>query len=299
MGTGAVWSRAHESLASFLHFVNFVMRNRRALVGFVITSFFLFMAAIGPLVVPLDLSSNYSERFQLPSLKHPLGTDWIGRDILQQLVHGSRDCIGTALLTGIFAVGIAVVVGIFAGFVGGWVDVVLMRLIDVLLTIPQFPIMMIFAAVFRVKDPISIAAILAMWMWAGLARAIRAQILVLREREFIEAAQVLRLGTWHILFHELMPNVMSYIVLNFVRIVRGGLTASVGLMFLGLIPYSPTNWGVMLNMAVFQSGAIYIMPGGLPYLLAPMGAIILFQYGALCLAYGLEEWFNPRLRAHE
>jgi len=205
----------------------------------------------------------------------------------------------TALLTGIFAVGIAVVVGILAGFVGGWVDVVLMRLIDVLLTIPQFPIMMVFAAVFRVKDPISIGAILAMWMWAGLARAIRAQILVLREREFIEAAQVLRLGTWHILFHELMPNVMSYIVLNFVRIVRGGLTASVGLMFLGLIPYSPTNWGVMLNMAVFQSGAIYIMPGGLPYLLVPMGAIILFQYGALCLAYGLEEWFNPRLRAHE
>lgn len=80
--------------------------------------------------------------------------------------------------------------------------------------------------------------------------------------------------------------------------MRGALTASVGLMYLGIIPYSPTNWGMMLNMAIFQTGAIYV-PRALPYLLAPMGSIILFQYGGLCLARGLEEMFDPRLRAHE
>lgn len=272
--------------------------NRRALIGLAIWTFFLLMATVGPFVVPLDLTSHYAQRFQLPSIKHVLGTDYVGRDVLQELVHGSRDVMVTAFLAGFFAVAIAVIVGGIAGFKGGYVDMVLMRTVDVLLTIPHFPIMMVFATMFRLKDPISIGFILAIWMWAGLARDIRSQILSLKEREFMEAAKLLRLSTPHILFHELTPNVMPYIIINFVQMVRGGLTASVGLMFLGLIPYSPTNWGMMLNLALFQAGTLYV-PSGLFYVLAPMGSIMLFQYGGLSLAYGLEELFNPRLRAHE
>lgn len=279
-------------------FSRFLLSNRRATIGFAILVFFLLMATVGPSVVPLDLTSHYAQRFQLPSFKHPLGTDFVGRDVFQELVHGSRDVLVTAFLAGLFAAAIGVIVGSLAGFKGGYIDMVSMRTVDVILTIPHFPIMMVFAVLFRVKDPVSIGLVLAIWMWAGLARDIRSQILSLKEREFMEAARLLNLSTSHILFRELMPNLMSYIIVNFVRMVRGGLTASVGLMFLGLIPYSPTNWGMMLNLAVFQAGTIYV-PTGIFYILAPMGAIILFQYGALLLAYGLEEWFNPTLRAHE
>ena len=279
-------------------FLRFFRGNKRALFGLFLTLLFILMAVIGPYVVHLDLTTRYSERFQPPSIKHILGTDFVGRDIFAQIVHGARDVIAVAFLAALFAVAIGVVMGGFAGFVSGWVDMVLTRIIDVLLVIPSFPIMMVFAASFRVRDPISISFILAIWMWAGLARAIRAQILSLKEREFIEAAQLLGLGSRHIVLKELIPNLMSYIIVNFVRTARGALTASVGLMFLGIIPYSPTNWGVMMNLALFQTGSIYV-PRGLFYTLSPMLCIILFQYGLLCVASALEEVFNPRLRAYE
>lgn len=278
--------------------LRYLRGHKAATFGLIITILFALMAAVGPNVIPLDLSSDFANRFQLPSLEHPLGTDFAGRDVLAQVVHGSRDCVSMAFFAGIFTTLFGVFVGILAGFLGGWVDTVLMRLVDILLTIPTFPIMMVFAVMLRVKDPVSIGLVLSLWAWAGLARAVRAQILSLKEREFIEAAKLLRLSTPHILFSELMPNLMSYIVLNFIRAMRGGLTAGVGLMFLGIIPYSPYNWGVMIDLALKKTGSIYV-PRGLFYTLSPMIAIILFQYGLLCLGRALEEIFNPRLRAHE
>lgn len=281
-----------------IKFLRALAGNKKACFGSIVLLLFILMATIGPNIIPLDLRSNYLERYQLPSTKHPLGTDFMGRDIFQQLVHGSRDVMITAFLGGLFAMLLGVVIGSVAGFGNRYTDMILMRIVDVFLTVPSFPVMMILAASFQVKDPVSIGLILAVWSWPGLARDIRSQILSLKQREFIEAAKMLDLGTTRILFNELVPNLMPYITVNFVRLVRGALTASVGLMFLGLIPYSPTNWGMMLNLAIFQTGSIYV-PRGLFYVLAPMGSIILFQYGALCFAQGLDEWFNPRLRAHE
>lgn len=281
-----------------LSFFRFFKGNKKALFGLILTLLFILMAIAGPSIVPLDLTTRYLERFQPPSPKHLLGTDFVGRDIFAQIVHGARDVIGVAFLAALFAVAIAVMIGSFAGLAGGWIDMVLTRVIDVLLVIPSFPIMMVFAASFKVRDPVSISLILAIWMWAPLARAIRAQILSIKQREFVEAAQLLGLGSYHIAIKELTPNLMSYILVNFVRMARGALTAMVGLMFLGIIPYSPTNWGVMMNLALFQTGSIYV-PKGLFYVLSPMLCIILFQYGLLCVASALEEVFNPRLRTYE
>ena len=280
---------------SIINFLSFFKHNKKALFGLILTLIFILMALIGPAIVPLDLTTRYAERFQLPSFSHILGTDFVGRDIFAQIVHGARDVIGVAFLASLFAVAIGVMIGSMAGIAGGWLDIILTRIIDILLVIPAFPIMMVFAASFQVRDPVSISLILAIWMWAPLARALRAQILSFRQREFIEAAQLLDLGLRHIIIKELTPNLMSYILVNFVRMARSALTASVGLMFLGIIPYSPTNWGVMMNLALFQTGSIYV-PKGLFYVLSPMLCIILFQYGLLSVASALEEVFNPRLR---
>lgn len=273
-----------------------IYRNKRAFVGFLILLGFLLMATVGPEVVHLDPSYHYEKRFQPPSLKHPLGTDYAGRDVFAQVVHGSRDVLFIAFLTALFTVLIAITIGIVSGLQGGLVDALLMLITNAVLTVPSFPVMIIFAAVFKVRNPVSLALLLSLWAWGGLARAIRSQILSLKEREFIEAARVLDLGLMHIVRSELLPNVMPFVVINFLTIMRNAITASVGLMLLGLIPFSAANWGMMLNLATRQSGAIYI-PQGIYYVMAPMVAITLFQLGAVFFAHGLDEVLNPRLRS--
>ncbi len=274
-----------------------LLRNRRAVAGAVILILYFFMATVGPILVPLKEGEPW-KAFRPPSWEHPLGTDYMGRDVLAQIVQGSRDVLFVAFLAALFAILIAISLGIIAGLKGGFTDQILMTFVNMMLTIPHLPVMMILAAVFRVKDPFSFALILAFWMWAGLARAIRSQVLSLREREFIEAAKLLKLGTAHIVFKEILPNVMPYVAINFVSMMRGAIVSSVAIMFLGLAPFSATNWGMMLNMATIQTGAIYI-PQALSYVLSPLLAIMLLQLGGYFFAHGLEEIFNPRLRAHE
>ncbi len=292
-------TRVREYLVNiYYNILRPIFKNKRALVGFTILMGFVVMAVVGPMVVPLNLKTNWKERFKPPSLEHPLGTDYGGRDIFQQIVHGSRDVLLIAALSALFAILLAVTIGITSGFLGGVADVVLMGITDIFLTIPSFPVMMAIAAVLKVRDPFSFAAVISMWMWAGLARSIRAEVLSLKQKEFIEAAKILGLGTFHIVFREIMPNIMPYIAINFITMMRAAITASVGIMFLGIVPFKITHWGVMLNLAMFQYGAVYV-PEGVHYALAPLLCIVLLEYGAVSLSHGLEEIFNPRLKTYE
>ncbi|MEQ8226136.1 MAG: ABC transporter permease [Candidatus Eremiobacterota bacterium] len=272
-----------------------IKHNRRAFFGFIMLCIFFLTALLGPVLIPLDMTPDYMNRFQSPSLSHFLGTDYAGRDILIQLIHGSRDIMLIAFSTGFFGIFIAVSTGLSAGLLGGKYDAFMMRLIDVLLTVPSFPIMAIFAALFRIKNPIIFGLILALWSWPALARSIRSQILTLKKKEFIEVARIMGMSTTHIMFKELMPNMMPYITINFINIAKGAITASVGIMLLGLVPLRVQNWGMMLNMAAFQTGAIYI-PKAYSYLISPMCAIVIFQYSLINFASGVDELFDPRLR---
>ena len=276
------------------HFWGILRRNKPALAGFLMLVLFLLMAAIGPSLVPFDSTTNYAARFSLPSWQHWFGTDYAGRDTFSQIVHGSRDVMLIAYSTAVFGVLLGVLVGLSAGLIGGKVDFLLMRLVDVFLTVPTFPIMAIFAALLEIRNPISFGLVLSLWSWPPLARGIRAQILSLKQVEFIEAAQCMGLSTSHIMFKELLPNIVPFITINFITIAKGAITASVGIMLLGLVPLSLTNWGMMLNLAAFSTGSIFV-PHALPYLLSPMLAIILFQYSLICFGTAIEELFDPRL----
>ena len=272
-----------------------ICRNRRALVGIILLGIFLLIAIVGPIIVPLETATNYSQRYQLPSLKHPFGTDYAGRDTFQQFVHGSRNVITVSFVTAIFTILIAFIVGTTAGIMGGRVDTIITFITDIMLTVPSFPVMMVLSLAVTITDPISFGLVLSIWSWAGLARAIRSQILSLKQRDFIEASRVLGLSVPHIIFSELLPNITSYIAINFIMIMRNAITASVGLMVLGLVPFSSTHWGMMLQMAVGTSGAMY-GSSAIIYLLVPIIAITLFQMGCLFFANGLDEALNPRLR---
>jgi len=272
-----------------------VTRDKKAFAGLIILLIFLLMATIGPEIVPLDMRSHFAERFKPPSREHPLGTDYGGRDVLAMIVHGSRDVLSVAFLAALFTSLIAVTIGMIAGLEGGIVDVALSLAINAVLSIPSFPVMLILGSVFKVTNALTFGIVLSIWSWGSLARAVRSQVLSLKEREFIEAARTLGLGTFHVVFRELLPNVMPYVAINFVDTMRGAIGSSVGLMFLGLVPFSATNWGMMLNFAVRQAGAIYL-PYAMSYVLSPMIAIMLLELGGVFFAHGLDELLNPRLR---
>ena len=148
-----------------------------------------------------------------------------------------------------------------------------MGITDVLMTIPGLPLLIVLATLIRTDDPIVIGAILSVTAWTGLARSIRSSVLAIKSSEFIEAARALGLPTWHIVFREIMPNLMSFIAVNFIFATIGAIYASVGLYFLGILPFTLFNWGIMLNMAYAQAGAHHSLET-IHYILAPIAAII-------------------------
>ncbi len=281
--------------STFSEMLKILRANRRAFYGFLGLCVFALMATVGPLVIPLDMTVNHEARFQAPSFSHWLGTDHAGRDIAHQLVHGSPGVLIIAFTAAFFGTLFAIVIGFLAGLKGGWVDVILVRIIDVLLVLPRFPVLVILATLLPVKDSFTFGLVIALFNWPGLARSLRAQVMSLKGREFIEVTEIMGLSTGHIIFRELAPNMVSYISINFIDMARGAITASIGIMFLGLVPLDPTNWGMMLYLSTFTSGAIYV-PHAIMYVLAPVFTIVLFQYCMVSFASGLNELFDPRLR---
>ena len=286
-----------SSLRKISNILKQLNKDKRAVVGFSILSIYIFMATIGPEIIPLDLSAHLDKVFAPPSLENPLGTDYAGRDILAMLVHGSRNVLLTAALTGLITIALAMTLGLTSGYLGGKVDAAISALMDIFLTIPSMPLLIVITSAIRMRtaNPFIISFILSIVSWPSVSRSIRAQVLPIKERAFIEAARALGLPRRHIIFREILPNVLPYIVLNYIFTLRNAIYAQVGLFFIGALPLETVNWGVMLNLALSRSGALYGIKG-VYYLLAPIICISLLQVGLILLAGGLEKLLNPRLR---
>lgn len=270
-------------------------RNRTGLVGLGIITLMVLMAFIGPNFVPQQQDVNVGEMYQSPSLKHPLGTDFQGMDNLISIVNGGKEIMIVAFLAGIISTAIAVIVGSVSAFAGGWVDSLLVEVVNIWLTVPQFPLLAVLATLIKLDSPPLLAMLLGVLGWAGLARQVRSQVLSLRQREYVEAAVALDLGTSHIIFREMLPNMMSFIAISLVLSMTSAIFQQTGLVFLGLVPLSGANWGVMLSTA-YAKGAIY-STAAMWNVLAPVFAIAIFQVGLVMLARSLDEIFNPRLRS--
>ena len=269
------------------------------MVGVAIVALFIAMATLGPVLLPFDNTYYLTKRYQPPSWEHPLGTDFAGRDVLRQVINGSRDVLLVAFLVGIITTFIALVVGISSGMVGGRFDAALMAVTDVFLIIPSFPLLLIIAASLpRTLSPFEVAFIISIVGWAGLARSIRAQVLSTREKPFIEAARCLNLSNIHIIFSEIMPNLLPYIAVSMVYSVTGGVYSQVSLFFLGILPFTSVNWGMMINIALYNENALINTKAWI-YLFSPIVCIVLLQTGFILSQHALEEVFNPRLRSEE
>ncbi|MCB0128553.1 MAG: ABC transporter permease [Caldilineaceae bacterium] len=271
--------------------------NKVGFAGFLVVIAIVLMTYVGSRFVELDTKTKVDQIYITPSLEHPLGTDHQGRDVWTQIVHGGKDVIYVAFIAALLSTTIAVSFGTLSGFVGGTVDAVIMAITDIILTIPQFPLLAVLAAFISFSSLTFLGVLLGLLSWPALLRAVRSQALSLKQRDFIEAARALDLGIWHIVFRELVPNMMPYIVVSFALAMTGAVYAQAGLVFLGLVPIQSANWSVMTQLA-WVRGAIFFKDS-VWYIMAPIMAIALLQLALITMTRSLELIFNPRLRASE
>lgn len=274
--------------------VKALFSNAKASSGTAILLFFVLLAIVGPWIVPYNPVGDPLMKFAAPDGVHVLGCDSQGRDVLAMIIDGTKNIFIISALTGLFTVAIGVILGMVSALMGGVVDKILQLITNMFLTIPSFPVLMLIASVFTIRDNLTFALILSLWSWPGLARAVRAQIISLKERDFILICNVMKMSKAHIIFKELVPNIASYILINLIMVMRSAITSSVGIMFLGVAEMDPSNWGAMLY-DIMNSGALLI-DSALTYCLSPILVIALFQMGIVNLANGLDETLNPRLR---
>jgi peptide/nickel transport system permease protein len=291
----SIADRVANAASAALDFLRMLATRPVGLAGFVGVVFFVLLAFVVPVFVPFNTTVDVTAIYAPPSAVHPLGTDYQGRDVLNQIVHGGRDILVVAFLAGAISTLIAVTFGAVAALLGGWVDAVVMAITDVWLTVPRLPLLVVIATILRLNNILLVAVLVGLLAWPSLLRAVRAQVLSLRERDFVEAARALDLSLGHIIFNEILPNMRSYIAISFILAMTQAIYAQAGLIFLGLVPLSGNNWGVMINLA-WTRGAIFFRDS-LPYILSPVLAIALFQLSLVSLASALEDIFNPRLRS--
>jgi peptide/nickel transport system permease protein len=270
------------------------MRSKAGFAGFIVFALLVLIALIGPLFTPSQLATDVNAVYLPPSGSHWLGTDSEGRDIAIQMINGGRSVILVGVLAGAISTLIAIVFGSLAAYLGGWVDSVIVSVTDIVLTVPQIILLAVLASLYTLGSPWLLAVIIGAFAWPYLLRSVRAQVFSLKEREYVEAAQLLDLGTPHILFREILPNMATFIMMNFVVTMTNAIYALVGLYFLGLAPIVDDNWGAMLNKA-WTRGAIFFSDS-LFYVLAPVIAISILQLSLVTMTRSFEEILNPRLR---
>ncbi|MBL7161784.1 MAG: ABC transporter permease [Anaerolineales bacterium] len=248
-------------------------RHPGAMVGAIVMIFMILTAVFAPLSPYDPVKSDIKNRFQAPSWEHPFGTDGLGRDLMTRTFYGGRVSMTVGIMVVAITLGIGIPVGTIAGYYGGWIDNILMRIIDATLALPALLFMILLAAILREADlPIvesnskmTIALVLGVLSWPTVARLVRAVFLTLREMDYIQAAQALGASDLRIILRELLPNGFGPIIVQSTLGLGYAIMEESGLSFLGFGIMPPTpSWGNMLNNAqehLIQYPWLAIFPG--------------------------------------
>lgn len=268
--------------------------NKLAVGSLAVLGVLVVMAVAAPLIseyvthrTPTD--QQLVNRFQPTSREHWLGTDEYGRDVLTRIAYGGRVSLGVAALAALVAVSVGTLVGALAAYYGGWVDMVLMRFVDVMLVIPFLFLLILIGTLFRI-GPIVLAMAIALLGWFGLSRLVRAEILSIRRREYVEAARVVGAGDGQILRRHIIPNASHLIIIWVTIAVPGFILTEASLSFLGLGVQPPTpSWGNMLTNStqyLYQSKGLIVIPA----VFITITVLVLSIIG-----YALRDALDPRL----
>jgi len=270
-----------------------LLTNRRFVVGIALFLAVVLTGVIGPLLYPVDPLSFAGPMETPPCEKYPLGTDTYGRDVLAQLLVGTRTSLYVGFLTALIAMAIGTVIGAAAGVKGGLVDEALMAITNVTLSIPSILLAILIASYLKVRSLEVVAAILGITSWPWYARAIRAQLLSLREREFIYLSRMAGYSDLRLAFEDLLPNIATYIFMAMVLFINGGILGEAGLSIIGLGPTQGVSLGLMLQWATLMEA----FRRGLWWWFVPPGVMIVAATSSLMIvSTAMDEVFNPRLR---
>lgn len=268
--------------------------TKKARVGIVIVAFFVLLAIFAPLVAPHDPTDASFAPLAGPSSTNWLGTTTSGQDIASQLIYGTRVSLLVGLFGGLLATAIALLVGMISGYAEGTIlDDILSFFTNVALVIPALPLIITLVAYADVRGVGLIVFVIAITSWAGAARAKRAQIITLRNRDFVTAAKFAGEGTFRIVFREIMPNMTSLVAASFVGAATGAIGAEAGLSALGLGDTQNVSWGTML----YQSNAQGAIAQGLfIWVFAPGLVLAILMTGLTFINFGVDLLSNPHLR---
>lgn len=266
-------------------------KNRLAVVALVVLVLIILVAIFAPLIAPYPYALQNSKLSNAgPSREHPLGNDKLGRDILSRLIYGSRQSIMMGVLAVAIAATIGIVIGAVAGFYGGWVDNLCMRLLDIYQAVPMFLLCVSMAAIMGPNLRNAIIA-LGISIVPGFARIMRASVLTVREKEYVEAARAIDAGDIRIMAQHILPNAIAPLIVQITMAVGSCILAGAALSFIGLGVQPPVpEWGALIadarnELREHPTHALY-----------PGICIMLIVLACNLLGDGLRDALDPRLK---
>jgi ABC-type dipeptide/oligopeptide/nickel transport system permease subunit len=274
-------------------------RKPMALVGLGMLVFAIFIAVFAPLLVPYSqeelatIKVTVEDILAPPDAEHLLGTDDAGKDVLSQLIYGARISLIVGFSASVMSLIIGSIVGMMAGYFGGRVDTILMRLVDFLMVIPTLPLMLVIIT-FWGRGLDKIILVIGLLYWTYMARLVRSQVISIKERHYVLRAKALGASDFRIVFRHIFPQVVPLIIAQGVLDTSTAIIAESSLAFLGLGDPTQVSWGMMLNFAFARA----ISSEAWWFLLPPGFSIVLVSLSLILIGTALEEIFNPRLKTH-
>ncbi len=267
------------------------LRHRLAVISLGVVLLMVLVAIFAPLIAPYSSTTqDLLNTLSVPSAQHRLGTDDLGRDILSRLIYGSRVTLGIGFAASLVSLIIGLVVGAISGYAGKWIDTLLMRFVDLVLSFPSLFLLLILAAYTGVNI-ITIILFIGFFSWMYLARLIRSEFLQIREMQYIEAARAIGLGGWRTITRHMLPNTVASIIVNTTFIIAGAMYVEAALDFLGFgLPPEVPSWG---NMLAGSQSYIAVNP------LLSIAPGVLLTIAILAVNFigdGLRDAFDPRTK---
>jgi peptide/nickel transport system permease protein len=270
-----------------------LLHNRKALIGVTIIVLIVLVAVFAPLLTDYLPTQRVGRPHQPPSADHLLGTTRLGHDVFTRLIYGARVSLAVGFGAGILITVIGTVLGIIAGYKGGVVDEVITFFTNMILVIPNLPLLLVLAAFIGQASPLVIAVILGFTSWAWGVRVTRSETLSIRQRDFVKSAEMLGEPSWRIMAFEIFPNLISIVGINLIGSVIFAVISEATLEFLGLGDPNTVSWGIMLYNA---QNASALSVGAWWDILTPCVALATLGLGLALINFAIDEIANPRLR---
>jgi peptide/nickel transport system permease protein len=273
--------------------LNQLLRNRKALIGVTILVIVILVAVFAPVLTEYSPTQRVGRPHQPPSAEHWLGTTRLGYDVFTRLLYGARVSLAVGFGAGLLITVIGTVLGIVAGYKSGVIDEAITFFTNMILVIPNLPLLLVLAAFIGQASPLVIAVILGFTSWAWGVRVTRSETLSIRQRDFVKSAEMLGEPGWRIMAFEIFPNLISIVGINFIGSTIFAVITEATLEFLGLGDPNTVSWGIMLYNA---QNASALSVGAWWDLLSPCLALATLGLGLALINFAIDEIANPRLR---